>query len=150
MRFRATVEPEGKTATGIGVPADVVEALGSGKRPKVAVTINGFTYRTTVFPMGGRYLIPLSAENRSGAGVSAGDDVEVELVLDTAPREVVVPADFQAALRASKPASTHFETLSFTHRKEWVRWIEEAKQADTRTRRIDKAVVELAAGKKTH
>ena len=88
MRFRATVELGGKTATGIEVPEDVVAALGSGNRPPVTVTIGGHTYRTTVARMGGRFLIPLSAENRTGAGVAAGDQVDVDIALDSGPREV--------------------------------------------------------------
>ena len=85
MKFRATVELGGKTATGIEVPTDVVEELGSGNRPAVQVKIGGHTYRTTVGRMGGRFLIPLSAENRTAAGVAAGDDVSVDITLDTAP-----------------------------------------------------------------
>src|SRR3954452_7781996 len=93
ITFTAEVELGGKTATGIEVPEAVVEQLGSGQRPKVAVTIGGHTYRTTVGRMGGRSLIPLSAEHRAAAGVAAGDTVEVHLALDDAPREVEVPAD---------------------------------------------------------
>lgn len=85
MRFRATVKQSGKTATGIEVPPEVVEGLGSGKRPAVSVTIGGYTYRSTVASMGGVFMLPLSAEHRSGAGVSAGDEVDVDVELDTAP-----------------------------------------------------------------
>ena len=147
MLFRATVELEGRTATGIHVPDDVIAALGSSKRPAVAVTINGYTYRTTAVRMGGRFLVPLSAENRSGAQVSAGDVIDVDIALDDAPREVVVPDDLAAALDPA--ARANYEALSYTHRKEWVRWIEEAKKPETRATRVEKSVIALREGKKT-
>src|SRR5688500_7615340 len=100
QRFQGTVELGGKTATGIEVPAEVVEALDAGKRPPVQVTLGDYTYRSTIATMGGRYMIPVSAEVRELAGVAAGDRVEVRLVLDTAIREVDVPQDFAAALDA--------------------------------------------------
>src|SRR3954453_10674283 len=100
MRFHATLMQSGKTATGIRVPPDVVERLGSGKRPAVRVTICGYTYRSTIAPMGGAFMLPVSAEIRGITGVAAGDDVDVEVDLDTEPREVSVPADFARALDA--------------------------------------------------
>ena len=145
MRFRATVELGGKTATGIEVPEDVVAALGPGSRPAVTVTIGGHTYRTTVARMGGRFLIPLSAENRTAAGVAAGDQVEVDIALDSGPREVTVPGDLAAALEHDDTARATFDGLSYTHRKEWVRSIEEAKTDATRQRRIDKAIDAIKA-----
>jgi len=152
MRFRATVELGGKTATGIEVPEDVVAALGSGSRPVVTVTIGGHTYRTTVARMGGRFLIPLSAENRTSAGVAAGvaagDQVDVDIALDSRPREVTVPGDLAAALAHDDTARATFDGLSYTHRKEWVRWIEEAKKAETRATRLAKTVESLRAGKR--
>jgi hypothetical protein len=147
MKFRATVELNGKTATGIEVPAEVVTALGSGGRPPVAVTIGGYTYRTTVARMGGRYLIPLSAENRTAAAVAAGDQVDVDIEPDTAPREVEVPADLAEALAGDGAARATFDGLSFTHRKEWVRWVEEAKKPETRATRVTRTVESLRAGK---
>src|SRR5687767_7437354 len=98
MRFRATLLLGGKTATGIQVPDEIVAGLGSSKRPAVHVTINDYTYRSTVAPMGGAFMLPVSAEVRERAGVAAGDEVEVELQLDTTPREVTVPPDFTEAL----------------------------------------------------
>ena len=98
MRFDATILLAGKSATGIPVPDAVVAQLGSGKRPAVVVTINGFSYRSTVASMRGEFMLPLSAERREAAGVAAGDEVEVELELDTAPRVVEVPVDLAAAL----------------------------------------------------
>ena len=148
MKFRTIVELGGKTATGLPVPDDVVAQLGAGKRAPVRVTIGGHTYRTTVASMGGRFLVPLSAENRTAAGVAAGDDVDVDIALDDAPREVTVPDDLAAALDPKTRAI--FDALSYTHRKEWVRWVEEAKKAETRTTRVAKTVEGLRAGRKTH
>lgn len=140
MRFRGTVELGGKTATGIEVPPEVVERLGSGKRPAVNVTINGHTYRSTIASMGGRYLLPLSAENRNAAGTSAGDAVDVDVELDTAPRTVEVPADFRAALDADPATRTRWDALAYSHRLRHVLAINEAKAPETRQRRIAKAI----------
>jgi bacteriocin resistance YdeI/OmpD-like protein/uncharacterized protein DUF1905 len=149
MRFRSVVELGGKTATGIEVPADVVTALGSSRRPSVRITVGAHTYRTTVASMHGRFMVPLSAENRAAAGVAAGDEVEVDLELDEAPREVAVPPDLQQAFEAEPPVQTFFDQLAFTHRKEWVRWIEEAKKPETRQRRVDSTVAALREGRRT-
>ncbi|HEX4722475.1 MAG TPA: YdeI/OmpD-associated family protein [Pseudonocardiaceae bacterium] len=150
MKFRATVELGGKTATGIPVPAEVVDALGSAKRPPVVVTLGGHSYRTTVAPMGGRFFVPLSAENRTAAGVAAGDEVDVRIEPDTEPREVAVPADLADALTTNAVAGAYFDGLSYTHRKEWVRWIDEAKKPETRATRLTKTIAALTAGKRTH
>ena len=146
MDFRATVILGGKTATGIEVPADVVEALGAGKRPPVVVTVGDYTYRTTVAPMGGAFWIPLAAEHREAAGVRADEDVDVQIVLDTAPREGAVPDDRAAAFDGAVRAQ--FDALAYSHRKEWVRWVDEAKKPETRAARIEKTVESLRAGKK--
>jgi hypothetical protein len=140
MRFETTVELGGKTATGFEVPPEIVEQLGAGKRPRVAVTINEHTYRTTVAVMGGRYLIPLSAENREASGVAAGDAIAVAIVLDDKPREVEVPPDFARALSRDARAKEHFESLSYSHKKQHILAIEAAKKPETRTRRIEKAL----------
>ncbi len=137
----------GKTATGLQVPDEVVEALGAGKRPPVVVTLAGYTYRTTVAPMGGDFWIPLAAEHREAAGVAADQEVDVHLELDSAPREVAVPDDLAGAM--DEEARTTFDGLAFSHRKEWVRWVTEAKKPETRAARIDKTVESLRAGKKT-
>ncbi len=146
MDFRTTVVLGGKTATGLQVPDDVVEALGAGKRPPVVVTVGGYTYRTTVAPMGGSFWVPLAAEHREAAGVQADEEVEVSVVLDTAPREVGVPEDLAAAFDDAVRAQ--FDALAYSHRKEWVRWVEEAKKPETRAARIEKTVESLRAGKK--
>ncbi|HEY2674796.1 MAG TPA: YdeI/OmpD-associated family protein [Rugosimonospora sp.] len=146
MRFRTTLELAGKTATGFEVPAAVVEGFGAGKRPAVRVTINGYSYRNTVASMGGRYMIGVSAEHRGAAGVSAGDEVDVDLELDTAPREVSVPADFAAALDRDPDARRTFDGLSYTNKRVHVLSIEDAKTDATRQRRIAKAIDTLHAG----
>ena len=148
MRFESTVELGGKTATGIQVPDEVIEALGTSKRPPVTITINGYTYRTTAVRMGGSFYVPLAAENREAAGVAAGDAITVDIENDTAPREVTLPDDLAAAM--DDAARTAYDGLSYTHRKEWVRWVEEAKKPETRTTRIEKTVAGLREGKKTH
>ena len=150
VQFWTTVELEGKTATGLVVPDAVVEALAAGRRPAVTVTIGDHVYRTTVTPMGGRFLVPLSAENRRAVGVAAGDRVSVEISPDTAPREVAVPDDLSQALTRDLLALEFFNGLAYTHPKEWVRWIEEAKKAETRDNRVRKTVAVLHAGKRTH
>ncbi len=131
-------------ATGIEVPADVVEQLSSGKRPKVVVTIRGYSYRSTVAVMGGRYLIALAAAHREKAGVAGGDRVRVTVELDTADRTVEVPKDFAAAMRKTAGTRAAFDALSYTHRKEHVRAIEDAKKPETRARRIAKAIDALS------
>jgi hypothetical protein len=145
MRFRATVQQHGKTATGIEVPAEVVTALGGGRRPKVTITLNGFSYPSTVGSMGGRSLIPVSAQVRDRAGVAAGDEVDVDIAPDTGPRVVEVPADLAAALRAEPAARQAFDHLSYSGQQRCVLLVEQAKTLETRQRRIDKTVIELAA-----
>ena len=148
MRFRATIELAGKTATGIPVPAEVVEALGSGKKPPVRVTIGGHTYRSTVASRGKRYLVPLSAENRERAGVAAGDQVDVDLELDTEPRTVAVPPDLADALASAPEARQFFDDLSFSQQQWYVIPIEQAKTPETRARRVTKAIDMLREGRK--
>ena len=147
MKFRATIEQSGKTATGIRVPPEVVEGLGAGKRPAVTVTFRGYTYRSTVATMGGVFMLPVSAEVRAASGVSAGDEVEVDVELDTAPRELAVPADLQRALDAAPSARVSFESLSYSNRRRLVMAIDAAKTNETRQRRIAKTVEDLQQGK---
>ena len=144
MKFEAVVTLHGKTATGIEVPAEIVEGLGGGKRAKVVATINDYSYRTSVAPYSGVYFIPLAAENRNAAGVQAGERVTVELVPDTEPRIVEVPEDLKSALDASPGARQRFETLSYSHQREHVQAINSAKAEETRRRRIAKAVQALS------
>jgi Bacteriocin-protection, YdeI or OmpD-Associated/Domain of unknown function (DUF1905) len=148
MRFHATIEASGKTATGIQIPAEVVEELGSGKKPPVLVTIGSHTYRSTVATRGDRYLVGVSAENRALAGVSAGDEVVVDLELDTRPREVTVPPDLAHALEGDPEARRFFDGLSFSQKRWYVLPIEGAKKEETRRQRVSKAVSMLREGRK--
>ena len=147
MRFRTTLEQEGKTATGFRVPAEVVEALGKGKRPPVRVTINGYTYRNTVAVYGDVYMLGVSAEHRAGAGVKGGDEIEVDLELDTEKREVSVPADFAAALDAEPEARKTFDGLSYSNKSWHVLQVDGARSDETRQRRIAKSVATLREGR---
>jgi hypothetical protein len=147
VRFRATVEQAGKTATGIEVPGTVVEGLGAGKRPPVRVTINGHTYRSTVASMGGRFMVGVSAQNREASGVAGGDKVDVDIELDTAPRVVGVPKDFAAALKKEPKARKTFDALSPSNKGWHVRSIEGAKTDETRQRRIARSIAALREGK---
>ncbi|GGD96314.1 YdeI/OmpD-associated family protein [Paenibacillus nasutitermitis] len=147
MRFHAVILLSGKSATGIRVPEDVIASLGTSKRPSVRVTIGDYTYRTTVAPMSGNYMIPLNADHRAGAGVRAGDEVDVDIELDTEPREVVMPHDFSTELDRNEEAKRFFEGLSFTNKKRFVTSIEEAKTTETRQRRLAKAMTLLIDGR---
>jgi Bacteriocin-protection, YdeI or OmpD-Associated/Domain of unknown function (DUF1905) len=130
------------------VPAEVVDALGSGRKPAVRVTVGGHTYRSTVATRDGVYMLPLSGENRTAAGVAAGDEVEVDVELDDQPREVVVPDDLAAALAEDEAARAEFERLPYSHRQRHVLAIEGAKAAETRARRVAKAVEMLREGRR--
>lgn len=146
MRFHSVVQLSGKTATGIPVPAAVVASLGTSKRPSVRVTLNGYSYRSTVAPMGGAFMLPVSAEVRERAGVAAGDAVDVEIALDTEPREVTVPPDLAEALNHDADAQRFFAGLSYSNQQRIVLPIAEAKTAETRQRRIAKAIGMLHEG----
>ena len=145
--FRTTILGTGQTTAGIEVPEEAVEALGKGKRPPVVVTINGYTYRNTVAVMGGTYMIGVSSEHRAASGLKAGDEVDVELILDTQPRTVELPADFAAALAAEPAAQATFDKLSPSNKGYHVSLIEGAKAADTRQRRIEQSIAALREGK---
>jgi hypothetical protein len=147
MRFHTTIIQGDKTATGIRVPAEIVEALGAGKRPKVKVTIRGYTYRSSVAVMGGDFMIGVSADNRAGAGVAGGDEIDVDLELDTEPREVTVPADFGVALDAEPAARRTFDGLSYSNKSWHTLQIAGAKSDETRQRRIARSVEALREGR---
>jgi hypothetical protein len=144
VKFRAELQRDGKTATGITVPAEVLDALGGGRRPAVTVTLNGHTYRTTVGVMHGVAKIPVSATARDAAGVAAGDILDVEIVADTAPRTVEMPGDLAAALTHNTKAREFFDQLSYSRQHAYVTWIEQARQPATRARRVEQAVTLLA------
>lgn len=145
MKFKTVLL--GTTKTGIEVPPEVIAALGSSKKPAVKVTVNGYAYRSTVAVMGGKFMVGVNAERRAAAGVEGGDEIEVELEIDSEPRDVVVPADFGAALDAEPKARAFFDGLSYSQRSWFVLGIEEAKKPETRQNRITKAVERLASGR---
>ena len=147
MKFRTTVLLGGRTATGMVVPDDVIAALDSGRQPSVRITIGGHTYRTTVASRAGQFLLPLSAENREAAGVAAGDEVDVDIELDTAPREVAVPAELAAALDAEPAARRTFDGLSNSNKSWHTYQVENAKTDETRQRRIAKSIEALRDGR---
>ena len=142
MKFSTTMFQLGNN-TGIEVPADVLAALGASKRAPVVVNVNGYEYRSTVAPMGGKYLLPFSADRREESGIQGGDAIDVELTLDTAPRTVELPDDLRCALNSSATAAAAWEKLSYTHKKEHVRSVLDAKKAETRKRRIAAVVAGL-------
>ncbi len=147
LTFTTTLERRGPAAEVI-LDDEQVAVLGEGaKRFPVRATVNGYTWRTSVARMGGEFLLGLNREVREGADVQAGDEVEVTIELDTAPREVEVPDALAAALAADPAARAAFEGLAFTHRKEYARWIAEAKREETRARRVEQALERLRAGK---
>ncbi|MFK4481347.1 YdeI/OmpD-associated family protein [Curtobacterium sp. AB7] len=143
MQFTTTVLLARKTATGLPVPSSVIDALGSGKRPPVVVTINGgYTYRSTVGVMDEQFLVPLSAAHRESAGIAAGDTVEVTLVVDTQPRVIDLPDDLAAALQEAGVRAA-FDTLSNSRQRALADPVSQAKAPETRARRIAKAVEAL-------
>ena len=147
MKFRTTILQGDKTATGISVPDEVMTALNAGKVPKVSVTINGYTYRSSVATVNGGPMIGVSEVVRAGAGVKGGDTVDVDIELDTAPRTVDVPPDLAAALDAVPAARKTFDGLSYSLQRFWVEPVVGAKTDETRQRRIEKAVATLREGR---
>src|SRR5437867_68239 len=147
VRFTATLVPRGPAAA-VVLDDEHVAVVGEGaKRFPVVATVNGYTWRTTVTRMGGEFLLGLNRAVREDAGVEAGDTVEVKLELDTAPREVDVPEALADALAADSIARAAFDRLAYTHRKEYARWIDEAKRDETRRRRVTQALEMLRQGK---
>ncbi len=149
-RFRVLLEKhETSEATGILVPFDVLKVFGTRARVPVCGTINGFPYRGSIFPMGGgNHYMVVNKNIRAGAKAKGGEIVSVVMERDEAPRIITPPADFARALKSNKEARATWEKLSYTHQKEHALAIEEAKRPETRTRRIEKAIADLAAGKK--
>ena len=142
--FHTELLLQGKSATGFAVPDEVVASLGAGKRVAVVVTIGDYSYRSTVGPYRGANMLPVSAANREGAKIAAGDIVEITLELDDQPREVEVPADLAAALDTDAATRAAFDALSFSNRRAHVASVEDAKTAETRERRIAKVVAAVA------
>lgn len=147
IRFTTELLPRGN-ASAIVLDDAQVAVVGEGaRRFPIVATVNGYTWRTSVARMGGESLVGLSRAVRTGAGVDVGDQVDVSIELDTAPREVEVPDALAAALATDEEARTIFEALAFTHRKEYARWIAEAKRDETRQRRVAQALDMIRAGK---
>jgi hypothetical protein len=147
IRLTATLVPRGPAAA-VVLDDEQVAVVGEGaKRFPVVATVSGYTWRTTVTRMGGEFLLGLNREVRAGAGVEAGDSVEVEIGLDTAPRDVHLPEALATALNGDPKARATFTALAYTHRKEYARWIEDTKREETRQRRVEQAVKMLRAGK---
>jgi hypothetical protein len=148
VKFRTTVLQSGKNTAGFQIPDEIVEELGAGKKPPVKVTINdSYTYRTSIAVMGGVFMMSLSAENRAKSGVNSGDEVDLEVVVDTEPRKMVVPDDLAAALDADPEAKKFFESLSYSNQRRHIDPIEQAKSPETRQRRIEKSVSGFHDGK---
>ena len=146
VSFQTTVAVTGNN-TGIVVPVEVIEQLGGGQRPSVLVSVNGYEYRNTVGVRGGQHMISISAAVRKDTGLKGADPIDVTLTLADAPREVIIPADFAAALAADEQAGAFFAKLSNSLRRYHVDTITAAKSAETRQRRIDKAIATFRAGK---
>lgn len=142
MIFKTVIIQIGNN-TGIEVNEQILDELGGGKKPLVVVTLNNYSYQCAVGKMGGKFMISLSAENRKNANVKGGDTVGIDLKLDTAPRTVVVPADFQHALDKNKIAKENFEKLAPSKKKAMVFSITEAKSIETKLNRIERAIATL-------
>ncbi|MBI1184175.1 DUF1905 domain-containing protein [bacterium] len=142
MKYQTTIVQTGNN-TGIHVPDEILEKLNGGKRPLVKVTLNGYTYRSAVGKMGGKFMISLSAENRKNANVKGGDTLEVSIVLDTEPRTIDVPLALQAALDENKDAKDAFEILAPSKKKALVLSVVDAKTEETMIRRIAKIIDSL-------
>ena len=147
VSFDTTVVAAGNN-TGIAVPDNVIERLGAGRRPAVIVNINGYEYRNTVGVMGGKHMISISAAVRKQTGLNGGDPIHVTLTLAGAPREVDVPSDLAAALSADTGAGAFFAKLSNSLQRYHIDNINAAKTAETRQRRIEKAISLFREGKK--
>lgn len=143
MRFTAELESTGGSTAGFRVPDDVVESLGGGKRPKVTATLNGYSYRTSIAPMGGEYWLGVAQAHRGPAAVEPGNEYEVEVELDTAPREVEVPPELAAAFEKDPAVAAAWAALSYSNQRRLAEPIAAAKAEETRARRIEKVLGEL-------
>jgi hypothetical protein len=146
VNFETTVAANGNN-TGIVVPVEVIDRLAAGKRPPVLVDVNGHEYRTTVGVMGGKHMISISAAVRSATGLKGGDPIRVTLTVADTPRAVELPADFAAALAADERAGAFFEKLSNSLQRYHIDNINAAKSAETRQRRLEKAIALFREGK---
>lgn len=145
--FRTTLVQSGREATGIPIPREVLDRLGAGKVPRVVVTVNGYTYRSTVGVVSGEPMVGFNADHRAASGIRGGDEIEVEIRLDTEPRTVEVPADLAAALDADPAARATFDRISNSNKGWHVSQVTDAKSEETRLRRIAKSVDMLREGR---
>ena len=143
VRFSAPVAQQQGTSPYVDVPDEVLAQISEKRRVPVAVTVNGYTFRTTIAPMKGCLLLGFNKANAAAARVTAGDVIDIEMELDTAPREVEVPVELRQALGAAPQAQAAYDALSYTHSREWAQYVASAKQAQTRVRRAAKAVTQL-------
>lgn len=147
MKFRTTIKQGDKTATGIQIPEKVIAALGAGRKPAVKLTVNGYSYRSTVATVDGNFMVGFNADHRAASGLAGGDDVDVQIELDTAPRDVVVPVELAAALDAEPRARETFDRLSNSNKGYHVSLVTGAKTVETRQRRIEKSIGALREGR---
>lgn len=146
MKFRTTILHSGKEATGIHIPDEVIDALGAGKKPPVTMAVNGYAYRSTVATVDGKFMVGFSADHRASSGLRGGDEVDVDIEVDTQPRTVELPADLAAALDADAMAKATFEKLSNSNKGYHVSLVTGAKTDETRQRRIEKSISVLREG----
>jgi len=150
MKFKAKfigVGPK-QAWTFMKVPFSVEKAWGTRGQVRVRGTLNGFPYRSSIFPDGkGGHQMMVNKAMQQGAGAKPGDTMKVVMELDAEPRTVTAPADLRKALAKNARAKAAFEKLAYSHKKEYVDWIEEAKRAETRAARIDKTLGKLVVGK---
>jgi len=147
MKFQTTIKQSDKTATGIEIPDEVIASLGAGKKPPVKMTVNGYSYRSTVATIDGKFMVGFNADHRTASGIKGGDAVDVEIELDTEPRTVEVPADLQSALDAEPKARQTFDKLSNSLKGYHVYQVTSAKTEETRQRRIEKSIATLREGR---
>ncbi len=147
MKFRTTIKQSDGSATGIVIPDEVIVALAAGRKPPVRLIVNGYLYRSTVATVDGRSMVGFSADHRAASGLAGGDEIEVDIELDTEPRVVEVPADLAAALDAEPLARATFDRLSNSMKGYHVAQVMGAKTDETRQRRIEKSFAVLREGK---
>ena len=147
MKFHTTIRQSEGMATGIEIPDEVIEGLGAGKKPPVKMVVNGYSYRSTVATIDGKFMVGFSADHRAASGLKGGDEVDVEIEVDAEPRTVDVPADLQAALDAEPAARQTFDKLSNSLKGYHVYQVRNAKSDEARQRRIEKSVSTLREGK---
>ena len=145
--FRARIQQTGGNAAGIEVPREIVEGLGGSKRPAVVVTLDGYTYRNTIAPMGGGWWVGVSQAHREASGLKGGDEVLVTLELDTAPREIEVPPELAAALEADPGAKAFFDGLSYSNKSVFTLNVAGTKNPETKARRVEQAIAKMREGR---